>query len=363
MKKKETEKETPLKIEVKKLPNGKKVTIISNDKPADTESKDEVGTFLKPAHLVNQTLKYKYPKDGQLNIFESLQECTQYDLTSDNVDRDFLVVGIKLSATEQKLIDALSLLLHIRSETSDRSSDNYYTGEGYSLVHYGGDEGGKAKSPEMTFTLYELTQAYKGDKQVSGKEVENVYTILIELSKKKFLMKYEEKKWMKDGGSVVKTIELYKELFDLPHIKLVRYNKDLEEVSRKEAILVQLNPIFARHIDRYYVKYPVNITERTMSAHKKVNGGTRISDGTMRLREYLINELSHKRYFPEIMEERLHYRLYGGWMEKGRKKLTQEYTQKSIVTMIHMGLLLCVEPTTGADGSPMIKFLINPDWK
>ncbi len=286
MKKKETE----LSLKNVITRQGKKVRIIS--KPADTtdtKPKEVVGSFLKPGHLVNQTLKYNHPKGGQLNLFDLLQESTQYDIEADNVDTSFLVDGIKVTATEQKLLDALSLLLHMRSETSDRSSDNYYAGERYSLVHYGGDEGGKAKSPEMTFTLYELTQAYKGDKQVSGKDVENVYVILTSLSKKKFLMRYEEKTMMKDGGKVIKTIELYKELFDLPKASVVRYNKNNEEVSRAESILVQLNPIFARHIDKYYVKYPVNITERTMNAHKKVSSGTKISDGTMRLREYSHN--------------------------------------------------------------------------
>ena len=83
----------------------------------------------------------------------------------------------------------------------------------------------------------------------------------------------------------------------------------------------------------------------------------------MRLRDYLIRELSSKRYQSEITLDRLYYYLAEKWMKESRKKKVKEYTDKAIETVIAMGLLVSYEIKTASTGDLKIVFTLNKDWE
>ena len=319
---------------------------------------EKKGKFKRSGHLTDQMLKYNYPKDRQPSLFDNLQSKTLKDIEVAGVEVAQIVEGIKLSPSETKIIDCLCKLLHENSQTSDAKKEDYYSGNmGYELVEYGGDK--NTPAPKLAFTLYELTREYKGGEYVAGKDIENVKQILTELDSKRFLLSYVETTRKKDGGRIERKIEDFRKLIHIVKISQTEYSKEDIELSKKEETVILLNPIFRRQIDSKFILYPNDINRRTIIAY----GSHNVSDIALRLRDYLIRELSSKRYQPEINLDKLYYLLAEKWMRESRKKKVKEYTEKALETVKALGLLLSYEIKTASTGEPKVVFTLNKDWE
>jgi hypothetical protein len=317
------------------------------------------GRYKRSGHFQDQLLTYRYPRDGspQLSIFDSLQDGTKKKIQeAKGVEVTEIVEGIKLSPSETKVVDSLCKLLHERSQTLDPKKEGYYAGNaGFTLVSYGEK---KTQAPNLSFTLYELTREYKGGDSVSGKDVENVAQVLRELDSKRFLMSYVETTKTKDGGRLERKIEEFQNLIHIVKLSQTEYSKEDVELSKKEETVVTLNPIFRHQIDSKFILYPNDINKRTTIA----NGSHNVPEITLRLREYLMRELSAKHYTPKIGLERLYYVLAEKWMKESRKKKVKEYTEKALETVTALGLLVGYEIQTSNSGEPMVVFTLNKDW-
>jgi hypothetical protein len=319
---------------------------------------DKKGKFRRSGHLTDQILKYNYPKDRQPSLFDVLNSETVKDIEVTGVEVAQIVEGIKLSPSETKVIDCLCKLLHETSQTSDPIKENYYSGNlEYELVEYGGDK--NTPAPKLAFTLYELTREYKGGEYVAGKDIDNVKHILTELDNKRFLLSYVETTRKKDGGRIERKIEDFRKLIHIVKISQTEYSKEDIELSKKEETVILLNPIFRRQINSKFILYPNDINRRTIIAY----GSHNLSDIALRLRDYLIRELSSKHYQPEIGLDRLYFLLAEKWMGESRKKKVKEYTEKAIETVKALGLLLSYEFKTASTGEPKIVFTLNKDWE
>lgn len=325
------------------------------------EEVEKKGKFKRSGHLTDQILKYSYPKDRQPSLFDNLQSDTLKDIEGSGVEVAEIVEGIKLSPSETKVIDCLCKLLHQTSQTSDAKKEDYYSGNiGYELVQYGGDKGDKnTPAPKLAFTLYELTREYKGGETIGGKDVENVKQILTELDSKRFLLSYVETTRKTDGGRIERKIEDFRKLIHIVKISQTEYNKEDIELSKIEETVILLNPIFRRQIDSKFILYPNDINRRTIIAY----GSHNLSDIALRLRDYLIRELSSKRYQPEINLDKLYYFLAEKWMRESRKKKVKEYTEKALETVKALGLLLSYEIKTASTGEPKVVFNLNKEWE
>jgi len=318
------------------------------------------GKFKRSGHLTDQILKYNYPKDknSQLSIWDSLGDNTKRDIETANVEVTEIVEGIKLSPSETKVIDSLCKLLHERSQTVEPKKEDYYAGNvGYELVEYGGDK--NTPAPKLAFTLYELTKEYKGGEAISGKDVENIKQILTELDNRKFLLSYVETTVKRDGGRIERKIEDFRKLIHILKISETEYSKEDIELSKIEETIILLNPIFRRQIDSKFILYPNDIARRTIIAY----GSHNLSEIALRLRDYLMRELSSKRYEPEINLDKLYYMLAEKWMRESRKKKVKEFTDKALETVKALGLLIAYKLKTGATGEPKIIFTLNKDWE
>jgi len=329
--------------------------------------KEKKGKFRRSGHLTDQILKYNYPKDKQPSLFDNLQSETLKDIEVAGVEVAEIVEGIKLSPSETKVIDCLCKLLHETSQTLDAEKDDYYSGNSKpitnpetkkpeNIIQYGGQD---EIAPKLAFTLYELTTEYKGGEYVSGKDIENVKQILTELNDKRFLLSYVETTKKKNGGRIERKIEDFRKLIHIVKISQTEYNKEDIELSKKEETVILLNPIFRRQIDSKFILYPNDINRRTIIAY----GSHNLSDVALRLREYLIRELSSKRYQPEISLDKLYYLLAEKWMRESRKKKVKEYTEKAIDTVKALGLLLSYEIKTSSTGEPKVIFNLNKEWE
>ena len=328
---------------------------------------EKKGKFRRSGHLTDQMLKYNYPKDRQPSLFDNLQSETLKDIEVAGVEVSQIVEGIKLSPSETKVIDCLCKLLHETSQTSDAKKEDYYSGNSKveinpetkkpeNLIEYGGF---LEIAPKIAFTLYELTREYKGGEYVAGKDIENVKQILTELDNKRFLLSYVETTRKKDGGRIERKIEDFRKLIQIVKISQTEYSKENIELSKKEETVILLNPIFRRQIDSKFILYPNDINRRTIIAY----GSHNLSDIALRLRDYLIRELSSKRYQPEINLDKLYYLLAEKWMRESRKKKVKEYTEKALETVKALGLLLSYEIKTASTGEPKVVFTLNKDWE
>jgi hypothetical protein len=315
--------------------------------------------FKRSGHLTDQILRYRYPKDNslQLSLFETLRDKTQKDIEVAGIDRQEIVEGIKLSPSEQKVIDSLCKLLHQRSQTSEPGKDDYYSGIGYELIEYGGIK--NTPAPKLAFTLYELTKEYKGGEIIGGKDVENVKQILQELDKRRFLLSYVETVRAKDGRRIETKIEDFRKLITILQLSQTEYSKEDIELSKTEETIIALNPIFSRQIDNKYILYPEDITRRTIIAY----GSHNLSDIALRLRDYLMREFSSKHPKPEIGLDRLYYLVAEKWMREGRKKKVKEFLDKALETVKALGLLLSYEIKPGVNGEAKVVFTLNKDWE
>ena len=306
-------------------------------------------------------LKTYNPNDSssQSSIFDSLKESTQKDIQDVvGIETTEIVEGIRLSSSETKIIDCLCKLLHERSQTSEPDKESYYSGnKGYELVKFGEDN--NTPAPKLAFTLYELTQEYKGSKSISGKDVDNVKVILNGLDSKRFLLSYIETTLKQDGSRIERKVEDFRKLIHIVNISETEYTKENVEFSKKEETVVTLSPIFRRQIDSKFILYPNDITRRTAIAY----GSSNISEAAIRLRDYLMRELSSKRYEPEMSLDKLYYLLAEKWMRESRKKKVKQFTDKAIETVTALELLLKHEIVPDSKGESKIIFYLNKEWE
>jgi hypothetical protein len=329
--------------------------------PTPKSEPEKVGKFKRSGHLTDQMLKYNYPKDSQsqLSLFDQLDEKTKKTIeTIGGIEVTEIVEGIKLSPSETKVIDSLCKLLHENSQNLEPKKDNYYSGNrGFELVEFSGEK--NTPAPKLAFTLYELAKEYKAGDAVGGKDIENIKNILTELDNKKFLLSYVETTKTKGGGKIEKKIEDFRKLIHIVKISQTEFTKEDVEISKTEETIVALNPIFRRQIDSKFILYPNDINKRTIIAY----GSHNLSEITLRLRDYLIRELSSKRYNSEVYLDKLYYLLAEKWMKESRKTKVKQYTDKAIETMKALGIVENYEILPGANGEPKIIFKLNRKWE
>lgn len=300
------------------------------------------GNYKVAAHLIDQRLKYTFPTDNLPSIFDELKEATIEDMIEYGVE----VEGIRLTATETKIVDCLCKLLD-----ESRKSINYNESSKSDIV--------ENPIPKLFFTLYELTKEYKGGGNVSGKDVANVKTILEELSYKSFLIRYKEVTTnRKTKEKTIKEIEQVRSLIHIDKATLTKEKEGVEHYKKTETV-VNLHPIFLRQIDSKFILYPNDINKRTIVAY----GSHNVSDMALRLRDYLMREISSKRKKSEIGLEKLYYLLNEKWMNESRKKRVKEGTEKAIETVKNMELITSYEITTNVKGEPKVVFHLNKAWK
>ena len=303
---------------------------------------DKNGNYRVSGHLIDQRLKYTFPTDNLPSIFDELKEATIEDMIEYGVE----VEGIRLTATETKIVDCLCKLLD-----KSRASTKYNESSSTELA--------ENVAPKLFFTLYELTREYKGGESVSGKDVANVKTILEELSYKSFLIRYKEVTTnRKTKEKTIKEIEQVRSLIHIDKAPLTKEKEGVENYKKVETV-VNLHPIFLRQIDSKFILYPNDINKRTIVAY----GSHNVSDMALRLRDYLMREISSKRKKSEIGLEKLYYLLNEKWMNESRKKRVKEGTEKAIETVKNMGLITSHEITTNVKGEPKVVFHLNKAWK
>lgn len=319
------------------------------------------GSHRVAGHLVDQQLKYHYPQAKQLPLFETLGKETIQDITSQKVRVETITEGVRLTSAEEDIVFSLRKLLDKNSQTANPQEDSYYSGD--EVMFITNSKGEREIAPKLAFNLYELTKEYRGGGSISGKDVQNVKEILQKLSEKRFLIKYKmtSPKLDKRGkkiGYEHREMEDYRKIITIIKVTETDLKGNVQDIGDRDTE-VALHPIFRNQIDTKYLIYPDDMIKRTEEAY----GGTRVPGAVKTLRDYLLREMSSKRYTPEIYVDRLYYLLAESYMNQSRKKKVKELTDRAIETCTKLGVILSYETVKGSTGEDKIIFTLNKEWE
>lgn len=328
-----------------------------------------IPTVRQAGHFVDQKLKYNDPTKNKLqqSLFDILDPNTIGEVEKEEIKYE----GIKLTASEDRLLNAIYSLLKDKSENKDSESENFYKGnyEGKELS-YGNDN---VKPAHIRVIPAELYKAYLGNEDYSGKEIKDINKTLEALAEKRFLMKYDRTRLVQVGRKTearTDRIEMFKRL-----IEIVKYTRDLtdSELARldkgddrirqaKGELIIALNPILTDQINTKWVEYPSDINRRTILA---AGGDHRsVTQAIITLRDLALRALSSKRYRLEYNAERLPYVLkLDKYVDQGRKKLITETIEKAIQACKNLNLILEVKEAKGAEGQVKYVFDLNRDFE
>ncbi|WP_194848447.1 hypothetical protein [Candidatus Neptunochlamydia vexilliferae] len=330
--------------------------------------KKGIEKFRQSGHMIDQKLKYEFPKKNQITIFDMIQS---KPIKSKIEKHGFEVksVGVRLTAPEDKLLNALQTLLHQKSQNLNPHDPDYYKGNVEPTLVIFGKE--KKESPRIRIRPGELYKTYLGNANYSGKDIKFVRETLMNLSAKKFLMLFDRKRQVTEKGKtkiLTDRIEEYQSL-----IQVIKYTEGIEEKDLKKMsdntsifdskgeLIIGFNPILVEQINTKYVEYPTNINKRMVIAA----GGHRLVTEAMNiLRDYLMRELASKRTTVEINEERLpHVLKLTKYLQSRQKKRVAQRISDAIQTVTNLGLLASFEYVEGREGQMKYIFHINPDFQ
>jgi hypothetical protein len=314
-------------------------------------------------HLVDLTLKSTFDTKDT-NLFEKLPKPVQ-ELIITHVGIEFINYkgeGIKLTGSEYRVLDALNYLLYLKSQNNSNpnESDYYYPSfDGFQPMYY--FDGIQYIRQQMLYlSLYELTQYYKGNNKISGKDCDNLLKILTELSfnpEKKVLIRYvKETKTKKE--KLTQRVEEFQSLIKIQHLEQEKESLNTGKKSKHSEILIHINPIFRDQLETKFVPMPCDIICKMIEAY----GQAHIPASTYKLRNYLAREFSSKRYKAEIAVERLLWITDEYNMKNRQEKRAFNNLCTSIDVMIKIGLLQNHILENNKQGKPKIIFYINEKW-
>lgn len=325
--------------------------------------------YRQSGHFVDQKLKYSMRKH-QPSLFDTLMPQTQQKIEESCLE--VTAEGIKLTYAENKLVHALNLLLHEKSQHTDPKIDNFYAGNVPSELADYGVPNNKAKAPVIKFKPVELYKAFAGSNDYSGADIKFIIGTLHQLAEKKVLIKYDRVKKIKDGNKYKNLTDRIEDFQSL--IKIILFIPDLSDEEKaaldggdnsiretKGEIIIGLNPIFRDQIDTKFIEYPEDTNRRLVIAaggHKKVTASMQT------LMDWMLREISAGRYKTEINEERMPYILgLENLIKQKRKKIVAERINKDIQAIINMGIILKAEQVQNSTGGLKWVFRLNKDYE
>lgn len=342
----------------------------------DTRARGKVATLPEVAkgkvrhsgHLVDQKLKYNAPTKAQLSLFDALSPELKGEVEKYAVKYE----GIRLTTSEDRLLTAIYSLLKDKSEHKDSSSAKFYKGnyESTMVVPFGED---KVKPVHIRLKPADLYKAYLGNPNYSGKEIADINKTLQSIAEKHFLMTYDRVRTVRVGKKKenrTDRIEMFKRLIEIVKYTSNLTNAEADKLDKgddrifqaKGELIIALNPILTDQINSKYVEYPQDINRRTIIA---AGGDHRsVTQAVITLRDYMLREISAKRYEFQINSDRLPYLLkLDNYVEKSRKKRIAQTIEKAIQTCKRLNLLLDHTETQGVEGQAKHIFKLNPDFE
>jgi len=333
-----------------------------------SEPSPKVPKVRQSGHFVDQKLKYDFPVNDQPRPFDLIDPNTIGEVEKWAVKCE----GIRLTVSEDRLVMTLSSLLKDKSESKDADSKNFYAGNHPTteVVPWGEEY---VKRPHLRVVPAELYKAYLGKEKYSGQEIKDIKKTLASLADKIFLMTYDRVRKVQVGNKtenrtdriemVKRLIEIVSYTRDLTDAEVAKLDKGDERIRQaKGELIIALNPILTDQINSKYVEYPWDINRRMVLAA----GGhpRKVTQAMILLRDYMLRELSAKRYACQINADKLPYLLkLDNYVKQSRNDLLRKTIEKAIQTCMNLNLILKVVQDRGAEGQDKYTFFLNRDFK
>lgn len=324
--------------------------------------------YRQSGHLVDEKLKYSMPP--QQTLFDIIAPEVKQKIEESKIE--VKAEGIKLTPPQNKLIHALNLLLHEKSlNNKDIRKDNFYEGNMPSeLVPYGTES--QSKAAVLKFRPAELYKAYIGHDEYSGHDIQFINNELLQLEGKRMLIKYDRIKKIKNKNKTETLTDRIEDFQSL--IKIVSFIPDLTDEEKglldkgdnsvrekKGEIVIALNPIFTDQIDTKFIEFPADTNRRLVIA---AGGHNKVTSSMTTLMEWMLREISNKRYKAEINEEKFPYILgLEKYVKQNRKKILSDRIAKDIDAIKNMGIILSAETAPNATGGYKWVFHLNKDYE
>ena len=328
--------------------------------------KDEK-TYIAGSNLIQNFLKTKKPNP---TLFDSLEERNRTKVISTGADIEFVNKqgeGINFSSAQSRLIDTISNLLYIKSENSNKSAPTYLTGESFSLVPMKSKDKGEVHliAPCISFTLYEITKTFYGNKDIGGENQKEVARLLNEVEDKKVLLRYKVTEQIDKKRTREHFIEGWDSLFKVVTVGFKDYLEG-EVVDSKKRVELRLNPIFTADIKSKFVKTP---TPQTIIDSY---GSPKYSQVYDLLSKELHFAYSNRNNLKKDKEGHVIYEIYQeGLLAKiapkyiyPKRRLSQlkPLIKKAVEALKNMGILLSYEIVTGKTGENKYRFILNKEY-
>ena len=311
---------------------------------------EQKGSYRKPRHLVSAMTQIRPANDKkEIGLFSEMDETELSKIKTPPI------IGLDLTRGERKLVNCFSLMLHERSNTYNSEAKDYYSGDTKNpeIVHY--SDKISAPSPELRFTLYELTKVYSRKDKPSGGEIRVVRNILEKLVRKSYYIELNPLSHKGRNGENIKV--------RWRGMQPLLILGDVLDGDTKGELLIQLNAIFAVQIRNYYVNYPINFDQLLEEAYLKSYESNRPPSGVYIFIDYLAENRGVKGiYKHEIYKSNLYKLINYKWLERSKLKELNDAISKGIEVAQKIGLLEKWEEVTGATGEIKYVFYTNKEW-
>ncbi|MEP7234053.1 MAG: hypothetical protein ABI778_02035 [Ignavibacteriota bacterium] len=342
-----------------------------------------MNTFRAGGHLIDNLLTNMFSKDKQVSTFDSLRQETKdkIALANDptNLQSTIELInrkghGIQFTEAEVRLLFALMVLLHKKSENEKVKDQNFYAGnKGVETVPYSTPNGStELQSPNISVTLYEVTKEYYGGKAVGGENVQVVAELLNRLAEdptRRALVRYSRHVKLGKNKSKIYALEMYAALITVATGVLTDVLNG-KPINEKKEMIIQLHPVFIDSIKSKYVVLPVDINKRIDDAVGHPNVSIIVLKLLMELyrafsnRNTCVKDEDGNPVYP-IGEDKLFNKIATGYLNPKtgklkRRKVAHGYFQQAVEIAKTVGLLIKHEVKNGVKGDSIHHFTLVP---
>lgn len=317
-------------------------------------------TYIQSGYYGDMKLKHRY-KELKKGVDTTLE--FEDKGLAQFIKEEKIVLGIRLSVSEDRILNSILKLLHDKSDRN-LGSENFFKGNlPAEKDRYGGQ---MVDFPVLSFSPSELYKEYIGKNDYSGAEAIHVKDTLINLASKNFLFIYKRHKFDEKGNELIDRIEEYRPLLQIrQYYENITPEEDLEldntkNGSEKGTIVVSLNHIFIDQIDTKFIEYPSDINQRTVIA----SGGVRnVTQSNTIIRDYFLREISNGHSYCEINNDKLPYILgLDNFIKSGKKQRIEKKVNDSINFALKLKIITGFEIIDGSQGQSKYKFYLNKNF-
>ncbi len=302
-------------------------------------------TYSMSGHLVDQ----KIPTKEKISIpTESTSEIKVHGLRG-------------LSAGKHRIFKTLGLLLHQKKDGPQiQSMPDIPNGKLLTNVILNNSYG----YPPSIIIIDEKDyyKAYWGDTSYGGSDKKRMEKDLKDFSREVFSINYQQ--IYKEKGSekvnlinfessMVEVYNFYQGLTPDEADRISSGKKGIKRSKLKKILII--NQIFTHQIENKFINYPFDINKQMATA---AGGGRAVTPGMHILLDYLLREMSYKRWGNEINEAKL-IALLEFTNKKRRKGRLREDIKKCFDAIKNIGILLEVVRLKNKDGSYKYKWKLD----